>query len=168
MVALSPSGQAMWVQVAGFLLLVLTAAYLSWQVWKSALRQRRRERWPEVTGKVLEQRMREERDAIHLEYLVAYEVEGIDFQRVCTDWSPRGHTIPETDRSGTRFRDLMQKRLDAYPQGAAIPLLVNPGNPGKAYYRRGRTWPLTAMAVVVTAAFVVLVVLLAPVIFQPP
>ena len=62
----------------------------------------------------------------------------------------------------------MRKRLDLYEAGDAIALMVNPDNPRKAYYRRGRTWPLTAAAVVVTLAFVALVAVLTPVIFQPP
>jgi hypothetical protein len=156
----------MWVRVVAFLLLVATACYLSWWVWKSALRQRRRERWPRATGTVLEQRMRERGNSILLEYLVAYEFEGVDYQRVCSDWEPGGYTIPY--RSSTRFRGLMQKRLDAYPQGGPIALMIDPGDPGKAYYRRGWTWPLTAMAVAVSLVFLGLVALLTPVIFQAP
>lgn len=57
----------MWVQVAGFLLLCFTAAFLSWPIWKAALRQRRRERWPKVTGTVLEQRMTRESRGITLD-----------------------------------------------------------------------------------------------------
>lgn len=156
----------MWVQVAGFLLLLFTAGYLSWQAWKPALRQRGRERWPRATGTVLEQRMRQQGNSIHLEYLVAYEFDGTDFQRLCTDWVPGSYTIPDEDQVG--FRELMQRRLDAYPRGGPIPLMLKPDDPGKAYYRRGRAWPLTALAVVVSIAFIVLVAMLTPVIFQRP
>jgi hypothetical protein len=62
----------------------------------------------------------------------------------------------------------MQKRLDAYPEGGPIPLMLNPADPAKAFYRRGPKWPLTAVAVVVSVIFLVLVAMLTPVIFVWP
>lgn len=158
----------MWVQVAGFLLLCFTAAFLSWNVWKSALRQRRRDRWPKVTGTVLEQRMAREARGVTLGYLVSYEMEGERFQVVCNDWSPGAYTGPEEDHGETSFEELMRKRLDLYKVGDPIPLMVNPANPRKAFYKRGRTWPIMAVAVAVTLCFIALVAALTPVIFQAP
>ena len=164
----SVSSGSMWLQVAGFLLLCFTAGYLSWQVWKSALRQRRRESWPKVTGKVIEQRMKETSRGRSLDYLVSYEHGGETFQVACTDWSPGLYTGPEETHGQAAFEESMRKRLDAYKAGDPIPLMVNPDNPRKAFYKRGRTWPLTALAVAVTVVFVVLVAMLTPVIFQAP
>lgn len=99
-----------WVTVGGFLLLCGTAYILSSWVWKSALRQRRRLRWPRVRGKVLEHRMRREGSGTYLEYLVAYEVEGEAMQRVARDWSPpsrvfyrRGITWPTLPVDATTY-----------------------------------------------------------------
>ena len=158
----------MWVQVAGFLLLCFTAAFLSWPIWKAAFRQRRRERWPKVTGTVLEQRMTREGRGLTLDYLVSYEIDGEPFQVLCKDRSPGTYTRPDEDHGETTFEELMRKRLDLYKVGDPIPLMVNPANPRKAFYQRGRTWPLMATAVVVTMCFVLLVASLTPVIFQPP
>lgn len=158
----------MWVQVAGFLLLCFTAAFLSWPIWKAAFRQRRRERWPKVTGTVLEQRMTREGRGIALDYLVSYELEGEPFQVLCKDWSPGVYTGPAEDDGQGAFDELMRKRLDLYKVGGTIPLMVNPANPRKAFYKRGRTWPLTAAAVTVTLCFAALIAALTPVIFQAP
>ena len=158
----------MWVRVAGFLLLLFTAGYLSWTVWKSALRQRRRERWPKVTGTVLEQRMTSAGNGITLDYLVSYELDGEAFQVLCSDWSPGAYTGPEERHGQGSFDELMRKRLDLYKVGDPIPLMVNPENRRKAFYKRGRSWPLTAVAIVVTLAFLALVAMLTPVIFQAP
>lgn len=158
----------MWVQVAGFLLLCLTACFLSWQVWKPALRQRRRERWPKVTGKVLEQRMTRSGRGVTLDYLVSYEFEGEAFQLICSDWSPGVYTGPAESHNRGSFDERMRKRLDLYKEGDPIPLIVNPANPRKAFYKRGRAWPLTAAAVAVTLCFAALVAALTPVIFQAP
>ena len=153
-----------WVTIGAFLLLCGTAIFLSWPIWRSALRQRRRERWPKVIGKVLEHRMRRQGDTVFLEYLAAYEYGGVDYQRAATDWSPGGYSY----LNEVQFHELMQKRLDAYPVGGPIPLMLNPDDPAKAVYRRGRVWPLTAVAVVVSAIFLVLVAMLTPVIFVWP
>ncbi len=158
----------MWVQVAGFLLLCSTAAFLSWRIWKAALRQRRRDRWPKVTGTVLEQRMEQESRGITLGYLVSYELGGESFEVVCSDWSPGLYTGPEESHNQGAFDRSMRERLDLYKVGDAIPLMVNPSNPRKAFYKRGWTWPLTAIAIAATLAFVALVAALTPVIFQPP
>ena len=158
----------MWIQVGGFLLLCFTAGFLSWQVWKSALRQRRRGRWPRVIGKVVEQRMTTSARGTSLDYLVGYEHGGESFQVVCSDWSPGLYTGPGESHGQLGFEEAMRKRLDLYKAGDAIPLMVNPDNPRKAFYKRGWTWPLTGTAVVVTLAFIVLVAMLAPVIFQAP
>ena len=158
----------MWVKVAGFLLLCFTAGYLSWQAWKSALRQRRRERWPHVTGKVLEQRMTKSQQGTKLDYLVAYEHGGESFQVLASDWNPGLYTGPAESHSLTDFEETMRKSLDLYKVGDAIALMVNPGDQRKAFYKRGRTWPLTAMAVVVTLVFLALIAVLTPVIFQAP
>lgn len=158
----------MWIKVAGFLLLCFTAGYLSWQVWKSALRQRRRERWPKVTGKVHEQRMTRTQRGTKLDYLVSYEYGTESFQVLCSDWSPGLYTGPAETHSLTDFEETLRRRLDLYRVGDPIALMVSPDDPRKAFYKRGRTWPLTAVAVVVTAAFLVLVAMLTPVIFQAP
>ena len=161
--------RTMWVQVAGFLLLLFTACFLSWQVWKSALRQRRRDRWPRVTGKVLAQRMTQHGSrGLTLDYLVSYEYEEESFQGLASDWSPGVYSGPEESYNQGRFEQQMRQRLDLYKQGDAIPLLVNPNNPQKAFYKRGRTWPLTALAALVTLVFLGLVAMLTPVIFQAP
>jgi hypothetical protein len=157
-----------WITVGAFLLLCGTALYLSSWVWKSALRQRRRLRWPRVTGKVVEQRMREGGAGIHLEYLVAYEVDGQPMQRVARDWSPGAYTGPEERHGLGEFEKLMRKRLEAFPQGGDIELLVHPEDPGRVFYRRGLTWPLVPLAIMVTLAFAALVAVLAPVIFVAP
>lgn len=158
----------MWVQVAGFLILCFTAGLLSWQVWKPALRQRRRERWPKVTGMVLEQRMSHESRGVTLDYLVKYEIGGEPIQVLCRDLSPGIYTGPEERHGETAFQDLMRKRLDLYKVGDAIALMVDPSEPGKAYYKRGRTWPLMPVAIVVTLVLAALVAALTPVIFQAP
>jgi hypothetical protein len=154
----------MWVRVAGFLLLLFTAAFLTWPIWKAAMRQRRRERWPKVTGKVLEQRKTRSGSGLTLDYLVSYEHGGETFQVLASDWSPGEYTGPNEGD----FNELMQERLDKYRVGEPIPLMVNPDNPRKAYYKRGWTWPMTAIAVVVTLIFLGFIVVLTPVIFQPP
>lgn len=102
-----------WLTIGAFLLLCGTAIFLSWRPWKSALRQRRLERWPKVGGKVLEHRVRRQGDTVFLEYLTAYEYGGVDYQRAATDWSPGGYS----DTNEVQFQQLMQKRLDAYPVG---------------------------------------------------
>jgi hypothetical protein len=154
----------MWVRVAGFLLLCFTAGFLAWPIWKAAVRQRRRERWPRVTGKVLEQRMREDGDSIHLEYLVFYEYAGESWQRVCRDWRGGRYTrSPERD-----LQQLLKRRLEHFPVDSDIALMLNPDDPGAAFYRRGWTWPLFTIAVVVTLVFLALIAALAPVIFQAP
>jgi len=152
----------MWVRVAGFLLLLFTAAFLSWPIWKAALRQRRRERWPKVTGKVLEQRKNRNGNDITLNYLVSYEHGGEAFQVLASDWSPGAYTAVNE----SHFHELMQERLDLYKVGDPIPLMVNPDNPHKAFYRRGWTWPMTAIAVVVTLIFLAFIVVLTPIIFE--
>ena len=158
----------MWVKVAGFLLLCFTAAFLSWPIWKAALRQRRRERWPKVVGTVVEQRMTRAGNGITLDYLVRYDHEGEPFQVLCKDWSP-GTYMGASERHGDDdFDRLMRERLDLYKVGAPIPLMVNPDNPRKAFYKRGWIWPMTAIAVVVTLVFLALIAMLTPVIFQPP
>jgi hypothetical protein len=157
-----------WVTVGGFLLLCGTAILLSSWVWKSALRQRRRLGWPRVKGKVVEQRMRREGAGTHLEYLVAYEVAGEAMQRVARDWAPGAYTGPSEDHSQGDFAETMQKRLDAYAKGSEIELLVDPHDAGRVFYRRGKTWSLIPLAVVVSAVFVALVVFLTPVIFVAP
>ena len=158
----------MWVQVAGFLLLLFTAVLLSWPIWKAALRQRRRDRWPKVTGTVLEQRKTRARNGIKLDYLVRYEIEGEEFQVLCTDWSPGTHTGPGEGHSQSDFDESMRKHLDLYKVGDPIPLMVNPDNPRKAFYKRGWTWPMTTIAVVVSLIFIALIAMLTPVIFQAP
>jgi hypothetical protein len=154
----------MWVQVFGFALLCLTAAFLAWPIWKAALRQRRRERWPRVTGKVLEQRMREDHNSIYLEYLVSYEYGGETWQRVCRD-SRGGRYTPKPRLS---FRQSMKRMLELFPVQGDIELMLNPDDPGTAYYRRGWRWPLFTIAVVATLAFLALIATLTPVIFQAP
>lgn len=158
----------MIVQVAAFLLLCFAAAFLTWPIVKAALRQRRREAWPKVTGTVIEQRRREEERGIHLEYLVSYEYDGEPVETIARDWSPGVYTGPEETHGLTAFREAMQKRLDLYTAGAPIPLMVNPSDPAKAFYRRGRTWPLFAIAAVVALVFVGLIAALTPVIFEGP
>ena len=154
----------MIVQAAAFALLCLAAAFLAWPIWKAAGVQRRRERWPRVTGKVLEQRMRAEGNSVHLEYLVSYEYAGEAWQRVCRDW--RGGRYARSVKTGAQ--QLLRRRLEQFPVGSDIELMLHPDDPGAAYYRRGWTWPLTAIAVVATLAFLALIAALAPVIFQAP
>jgi hypothetical protein len=156
----------MWVQVLGFLLLCSTAAFLSWQLWKPALRQRRRERWPKVTGTVLEQRISPESRGVTLDYLVRYELGGETLEVLCRDWSAGIYTGPEERHGEPAFESLMRERLALYAVAGPIALIVNPANPREAFYKRGRTWPLTAIAIVVTLVLAVLVAVLAPVIFQ--
>ena len=158
----------MWVQVAGFLLLCFTACFLTWPIWKAAGRQRRRERWPQVTGTVLEQRMTPVRGGITLDYLVSYDFDGEPFRVLCTDWSPGVYTGAGESHGRGKFDELMRKRLDLYKVGDPIPLMVNPANPRNAFYKRGRSWPLTAAAVAVTLCFAALIAALTPVIFQGP
>lgn len=158
----------MWVRVVGFLLLCLTAAFLTWPIWKAALRQRRRDRWPRVTGTVLEQRMTRAGNGITLDYLVSYELDGEPFQVLCKDWSPGNYTGAAERHGDDDFERLMRERLDLYKVGAPIPLMVNPDNPRKAFYKRGWIWPMTAIAVVVTLIFLALIAALTPVIFQDP
>ena len=158
----------MWVQVAGFLLLCFTAAFLSCRIWKAAFRQRRRDRWPKVTGTVLEQRMTSASNGITLDYLVSYELEGESFQVLCSDWSPGIYTGPEQRHGQGAFDELMRKRLDLYKVGDPIPLMVNPENRRKAFYKRGWTWPMTTIAALVSLIFLALIAMLTPVIFQPP
>ena len=153
-----------WLTIGAFLLLCGTAIFLSWPIWRSAMRQRRRERWPKVIGKVLEHRMRRQGDTVFLEYLAEYDHGGVDYQRVCSDWSPGGYTY----LNEVQFHELMKKRLDAYPEGGPIPLMLNPADPARAFYRRGFTWPLTPLAIVVSAIFLALVAMLTPVIFVWP
>ena len=154
----------MWVQVLAVALLCLTAAFLTWPIWKAALRQRRRLHWPRVTGKVLEQRMREDANSVHLEYLVAYEYAGDSWQRVCRDW----HGGRYTRSQRTDLQQLRKRMLEHFPVGSDIELTLNPDDPGSVYYRRGWTWPLFTIAVVVTLVFLALIAALAPVIFQAP
>jgi hypothetical protein len=156
----------MWVQLAGFALLCLTAGYLASRIWKAALRQRRRERWPKVLGTVLEQRMTAAGNGITLDYLVSFEHEGEPYQVLCKDWSPGTYTRPA--RGESHFQRLMRERLDKYKAGDRIPLMVNPADPHKAFYRRGWTLPMTAIAVAVTLVFLALIAALTPVIFQAP
>ena len=158
----------MWVKVAGFLLLCFTAAFLSWPIWKAAFRQRRRDRWPKVVGTVLEQRMTPSGNGITLDYLVSYELGGETFQVLCKDWSPGNYTGASERHGDGDFQRLMRERLDKHKVGEAIPLMINPDNPRKAFYKRGWTWPMTTIAVVVTLAFIALVAALTPVIFQQP
>jgi hypothetical protein len=158
----------MWVQVAGFLLLCLTAAFLSWPIWKAALRQRRRDRWPKVVGTVLEQRMTRAGNGITLDYLVRYEHGGETFTVLARDWSPGAYTGAAERHGGADFDRLMRERLDLHKVGGPIALMVNPDSPRRAFYKRGRTWPMTAIAVVVSAAFIALIAALTPVIFQQP
>ena len=153
-----------WLTIAAFLLLCGTAIILSSWVWKSAIRQRRRLCWPRVVGKVLERRMRRDGTSVFLEYLVAYEYGGLDYQRTCSDWSPGGYTY----QNEVDFLALMRKRLDTYPEGGPIPLMLNPDDPGHARDRRGITWPLMPLAILVTAVFIALVAMLTPVIFVWP
>lgn len=157
-----------WVTVGAFLLLCGTAILLSSWVWKSALRQRRRLAWPRVRGKVLEHRMRRDGKGTHLEYLVAYEVGGEKMQRTARDWAPGAYTGPSEGDGWSDFEKLMRKRLAAYPEGGDIELLVHPDDKDKVFYRRGMTWPLLPLAILVTAVFIALVALLAPVIFVAP
>jgi hypothetical protein len=119
----------MWVQVLGFALLCLTAAFLTWPIWKAALRQRRRERWPRVTGKVLEQRMRDQGNRIYLEYLVAYDYDGEAMQRTCRDW--RGCWYTRDPDTGAR--EYLQGMLDLFKAGDDIELTVNPDAPGTVF-----------------------------------
>ena len=105
-------------------------------------------------------------NGITLDYLVSYEHDGEPFQVLCKDWSPGVYTGAREE--GVDFDRLMRERLDLYKVGAPIPLMLNPDNPRKAFYRRGWTWPMTAIAVVVTLVFVALIALLAPVIFEAP
>jgi len=154
----------MWVRVAGFLILLFTAVFLTWPIWKAALRQRRRERWPKVTGKVPEQRQTRSGNDITLGYLVSYEHGGETFQVLARDWCPGAYTA----LNESHFHELMQERLDLYKVGEPIALMLNPDSPGKAFYKRGWTWPMTTLAVVVTFIFIGFIVVLTPVIFQPP
>ena len=100
-----------------------------------------------------------------LDYLVSYEHAGESFTVLCKDWSPGTYNGDEGD---VDFRRLMQERLDLHKVGQPIALMINPDNPRKAFYKRGWIWPMTALASVVTLVFVALIVLLTPVIFQPP
>ena len=157
-----------WVTVGAFLLLCGTAIFLSSRVWKSALRQRRRLRWPRVQGKVLEQRLRRDGRGTRLEYLVTYEIAGERMQRTAADWVPGLYTGPSESHGWEAFEQSMRKRLAVYPVGGDIELLVDPDDPGRVFYRRGFTWPLLPLAVLVTAVFIALVALLTPVIFVAP
>lgn len=157
-----------WVTVGAFLLLCGTVIILSSWVWKSALRQRRRLRWPRVTGKVIEHRMPRDGPRVRLEYLVTYEIEGEAMRCVAKDWIPGAYSRPRETHAGSGFEELMRKRLAAYPEGGPIELLVDPDNPRRVFYRRGITWPLLPLAVLVTAVLLALLAALTPVIFVAP
>lgn len=156
----------MVIQYAAFVLLCLAVLFLLWAPWKSALRQRRREAWPRVTGKVLEQRMTRDGAYVTLDYRAEYTHAGRAFDGVCRDWRPGSYAVPEPGEQNSER--LMRERLDLFKVGDPIELLVNPANPAEAYYKRGRTWPLLAAAIAATVLLLALVAMLAPVILTRP
>jgi hypothetical protein len=143
-------------EAGGLLLFTLVGGFLLWPLVRAALRQRRVQAWPQVTGFVTAQQSRVVQDAYFPEHQVRIQLAGRETVAWCGSPDRAGITGHYSGRGPRPRPDLAAQRvLERHPVGQTIVVRVNPRDHAEAY-RVERELPLTLIAGLATAAFAAL------------
>jgi hypothetical protein len=151
-------------EIGALVLLTLVTVALLWPLAKAALRQRRVHAWPQVSGVVTDQRLRQDQHGYFAEHEVRFYVAGREAKTWCG--SPDRTAITGDDSIHSRPDRAAQKILDRHPVGTSIGVRVNPEDHGEAY-RVERELPLTLIASLAGAFFLGLIGTVIWVLFLP-